>query len=206
MIYPHLHQYMQELENEFSFINDERKQLLKHLTEYIDKKVQEQNHIDLVFICTHNSRRSHISQLWAQAAAYYYDIHDVNSCSGGTEVTAFNPRAVEGMRRAGFKIEKEKDGINPIYIVTFAEDGVSLKVFSKVYDDTFNPQADFAAVMTCSHADENCPVIKGVEKRISLPFNDPKESDDTPREAQVYDARIREIGREMLYAFSNVRQ
>ena len=59
--------------------------------------------------------------------------------------------------------------------------------------------------MTCSHADENCPVVTGMEKRISLPYNDPKDFDGTPQEAEKYSERVIEIGTEILYAFSQVK-
>jgi arsenate reductase (thioredoxin) len=158
----------------------------------------------LNFVCTHNSRRSHISQIWAQAAARYYGIENVETFSGGTEATAFNPRAVTAMQQAGFDISTIKDDNNPVYKVKFSNDAPALTVFSKKYDDDFNPKADFAAIMTCSHADENCPFIPGA-KRIALTYDDPKDFDGTPQEATKYTERVHEIGREILYAFSQVK-
>jgi arsenate reductase len=159
----------------------------------------------LNFICTHNSRRSHISQIWAQTAAHVYGIKNVGTYSGGTEATAFNPRAVTAMKQAGFEINtKQNDGQNPVYEVKFSNDAAPLTIFSKKYDDPFNPNKDFAAIMTCSHADENCPVVTGATTRIALTYNDPKDFDGTPLEATKYAERVREIGREILYAFSNV--
>ena len=159
----------------------------------------------MIFICTHNSRRSHIAQIWAQAAAAYYGIENFVSYSGGTEATAFNPRAVKAMREAGFNIEATSGGTNPHYEVRFSNEAHALIAFSKKFDSEDNPQKDFAAVMTCSHADENCPVVSGMEKRISLPYDDPKDFDDTPQEGLKYAERVREIGTEILYAFSQVK-
>jgi arsenate reductase len=135
-------------------------------------------------------------------AAAYYEIPKVTSYSGGTEATSFNPRAVKAMQEAGFKIEALSKDSNPIYKVAFANDADEIEVFSKRYDFETNPQKGFAAVMTCSHADENCPVVFGMEKRISLPYNDPKDFDDTSRESEKYAERVTEIGTEILYAFS----
>lgn len=190
---------------QFDSIPDDRKDILKQLTDFIEGKVKSNQKIELVFICTHNSRRSHISQIWAQAAAAFFGVKDVVAYSGGTEATAFNPRAVKAMAEAGFKINITKDGSNPVYNVQFSDSSNGVIAFSKKYDAEANPKKGFAAIMTCSHADENCPVVSGMEKRISLPYNDPKDFDDTPREASKYAERVMEIGKEILFAFSQVR-
>jgi arsenate reductase (thioredoxin) len=204
MISQQLDNYMQNLEREFKLIPEERKSVLEQISQFIKNQESQGKNANLNFICTHNSRRSHISQIWAQAAAYYYDVHNVRSYSGGTEVTAFNPRAVEGIKRAGFKIETIKEGENPLYHVIFAEDGVIVEAFSKVFDDSFNPTVDMCAVMVCNHADQNCPFVTGASARILLPFNDPKEGDDTPNESQIYDERIKDMGIEIMYLMSKV--
>lgn len=191
---------------DFTSLASDRKVLLKELADYITNKSATQNKINLIFICTHNSRRSHISQLWAQAAATYYGIGNVRCYSGGTEATAFNPRAVKAMREAGFDIHEKTGGENPLYSITFSSHADPIPVFSKAYDHPENPAQKFCAVMTCSHADEHCPFIPGVEKRIALTYNDPKEFDDTPLESAKYAERTKEIGRELFYAFSLVVQ
>jgi arsenate reductase len=194
-----------KLTKEFNQIPDERKPIIKQLTDFVNSKTKHGSKILLNFICTHNSRRSHISQVWAQTAAYYYGIKNVEAFSGGTEATAFNPRAVAAMKEAGFDITKIKDGTNPVYKINFSEHAPALKVFSKKYDDDFNPKKDFAAIMTCSHADENCPLVPGASARIALTYNDPKDFDGTPQESDKYGERVHEIGREILYAFSQVK-
>ena len=196
---------IQKLTSEFNQIPDSRKPLLKELTDFVSQKAEANQTINLNFICTHNSRRSHISQAWAQAAAQYYGINGVQCYSGGTEATAFNPRAVKAMQEAGFDIQVFKDGTNPIYQVKYSTEAQPLMVFSKKYDDDFNPKKDFAAIMTCSHADENCPLVLGASKRIALTYDDPKDFDGTSQEAAKYSERVHEIGREILYAFSQVK-
>jgi len=203
--YKPLEETIQSLTKNFDTIPAERKAILKQLTDFIEAKAKKNEKVELIFICTHNSRRSHISQIWAQAAAAYYGIGNVLSYSGGTEATAFNPRAVKAMQEAGFKINATFQGSNPVYEVEFSDDANEVIAFSKKYDSQTNPQKGFAAIMTCSHADENCPVVFGMEKRISLPYNDPKDFDGTPQEAAKYAERVREIGTEILYAFSQVK-
>lgn len=202
---PTLQATITKLESEFATIAQSRKSLISPLTAFIEHKQKHSEEILLNFICTHNSRRSHIAQIWAQAAAYRYDIRNVLTFSGGTEATAFNPRAVTAMRTAGFGIATAKSGSNPTYAVTFTDEADSpLLIFSKRYDEAPNPTRDFAAIMVCSDADENCPVITGSAARIALPFDDPKAFDDTEREAEKYLERVHDIGREILFAFSLV--
>ena len=195
----------QSLIKNFDSIPAARKEILKQITDFVEGKSKKGEKVELIFICTHNSRRSHISQIWGQAAAAYYGIGNVLTYSGGTEATAFNPRAVKAMQEAGFKIKAVSEGSNPVYEVQFSDDANEVIAFSKKYDSETNPQQGFAAIMTCSHADENCPVVFGMEKRISLPYNDPKDFDGTPQEAAKYGERVREIGTEILYAFSQVK-
>ena len=66
----------------------ERKETLQPFIEFIQKKQQTKQEIRLNFICTHNSRRSHLSQVWAQTMAYHCNIQNVFCYSGGTEPIA----------------------------------------------------------------------------------------------------------------------
>jgi arsenate reductase len=202
---PLLSATQKQLSKEFDQISLERMELLNGLTEFVQKKIDAKQNVYLNFICTHNSRRSHLAQLWAQAAAFHYGVPRVECFSGGTEATAFNPRAVKAMQEAGFNITTKKDGDNPVYEVRFATDASAVIAFSKKYDDPFNHNKDFAAVMTCSHADENCPLVVGASGRIALTYDDPKNFDGTPQEAATYKERVLEIGREILFAFSNIK-
>jgi len=196
---------VKELTKEFDQIWSERKEILQELSLFIQNKANANQPVYLNFICTHNSRRSHLAQLWAQAAAYYYDISNVHCFSGGTEATAFNPRAVKAMQNAGFQIRIVKEGDNPVYEVCFALDAKPVIAFSKKYDDPFNHNTDFAAIMTCSHADENCPMVLGASKRIAITYNDPKDFDGTSQETAKYKERVLQIGREILFTFSQVK-
>ena len=201
---PRLEETVYQLSGEFDQIPAARKELLTKLTGFIKLGRENNLLLNLNFICTHNSRRSHISQLWAQAAAYYYGVHNVRCYSGGTEATAFNPRAVRAVSDAGFEISIIEPGNNPRYEVRYSQQAEPLTVFSKRYDDAVDSNNSFVAVMTCSHADENCPVVTGAVGRVALTYDDPKDFDDTPLEEVKYRERVHEIGREILYAFSRV--
>lgn len=187
---------------DFGTIPSERRVELAVLAQFIQDKRDKNQAVLLNFICTHNSRRSQFAQLWAQVAADHYGI-SAECFSGGVEETAFNERAVESLKRFGFEISGV-DQENPRYEVNWNVDAKPLVQFSKLYDDPKNPSSGFAAVMTCAHADENCPYVAGCEKRIPIRYEDPKNFDDTPLESAFYDYRSFEIGTEMLFVFSTI--
>jgi len=203
-MYPELSTYIESVVSDMAAIPQERKDQLKKIALYVKTKKQSNEPANLTFICTHNSRRSHMSQVWAATAAAYYGIEDgINTYSGGTEATAFNPRAVAAIERAGFKVENP-GGDNPRYKVAYAGNAPPMECFSKKYDDPSNVDENFAAVMTCSEADKNCPFIPGASLRVPIPYADPKESDGTDQEAATYDERCKQIATEMFYIMSQM--
>ncbi len=182
----------------------DRKAVLQPLIDYIQSRVDQGAVAHLNFICTHNSRRSQLSQVWAQTAAHCFGV-PAKCYSGGVEVTAFNERAVASLRRSGFRVASEGEG-NPKYAVYYSEKLPPVKAFSKLYDDPENTAPGFAAVMTCSEADENCPFIPASEMRIPVRYEDPKAFDGTPQEATAYDERSGQIASEMFYVFSQIKK
>ncbi|GGE92179.1 arsenate reductase [Chishuiella changwenlii] len=188
----------------FDIISIERKAVLQPFIDYIQNKVDAKQSVNINFICTHNSRRSQLSQIWAQVAAVYFNIPNVQCYSGGTEATALFPKIVKTLINQGFNIQIIADNSNPIYTIKYDENQHPIIGFSKKYDDKFNPISQFVAIMTCSQADGDCPFIPGTEKRISIPFEDPKISDGTPQQNQVYEQISNEIATEMMYVFSQI--
>jgi arsenate reductase len=200
---PSLARYVAARSAEFDEIPADRRAKLDQLAAYIRNQRDSEKPVRLVFICTHNSRRSHMAQLWAATAAASYGIGDVETYSGGAEATAFNPRAVAALERAGFEIKTSAPGdANPKYLVRLSAASAALECFSKVYDQPPNPTTDFCAVMTCSAADKACPTVSGATLRLAIPYDDPKVADGTPEESATYDERCAQIARELLFAFS----
>ena len=191
------------LASRFHHIPEGRKAVLAKLGTYIQQKKDHKQPVHLVYICTHNSRRSHLGQVWAAVAAAYYHVPNVHTYSGGTETTALHPNVIRALQTTGFEVSLQGNTSNPVYHIYFG-DGQFCSCFSKVYDDPVNPHEQFAAIMTCSDADENCPFIPGAEQRIPTTYEDPKVTDDTPLEAQTYLDRSNQIALETLYAFSLV--
>lgn len=186
-------------------ITSERKIVLQPLVDFIKEKTINDQETRINFICTHNSRRSHLSQVWAQTMANYYGIKNVNCYSGGTEATALFPMVAETLKNQGFQIQKLSDTSNPVYTFKFSENEHPVIGFSKSYEDSFNPTSQFAAVMTCSQADGGCPFIAGAEKRVPITFEDPKAFDNTPQQAEKYAERSIQIATELFYVFSQIK-
>ncbi|MEO9510896.1 MAG: protein-tyrosine-phosphatase [Flavobacteriaceae bacterium] len=201
VVYPQLKTTIKLLDTE-SILAD-RKKLLQPLIAYVKDKLIHQHPINLNFICTHNSRRSHLSQVWAQTMASYIGLKNVTCYSGGTEATALFPMAAETLESTGFQIRKLSETSNPIYSIKYAEDKHPIIGFSKTYDDDFNPKLGFGAIMTCDSANEACPMIIGAEKRFPITYKDPKAFDRTPQQAQKYMERSLQIATELKYVFRN---
>jgi len=199
-----IQQFCHELVLDFDSIPDERKVLLSKISFYIQEKKDENQEINLVYVCTHNSRRSHFGQVWSAVAAEYYGIKNVQTFSGGTEATAFHSNAINALIEVGFEIDKLSETDNPHYTVKFGQAEKTI-CFSKTVDDQANPIANFAAIMTCSDADENCPFIPGVDLRIGTTYEDPKAFDGTEFQDIKYQERSKQIATECFFVFSQIK-
>jgi arsenate reductase len=186
-------------------ISEARKNILQPLIDFIQHKTVNNQEIRINFICTHNSRRSHLSQVWGQTMASYYNIKNVFCYSGGTEATALFPMAAETLKNHGFMVKPISIGNNPVYIIKYTENAHPIIGFSKKLDDDFNPKSEFAAIMTCDSANEACPFVPGAEKRIPITFEDPKAFDNTPQQIEKYKERSLQIATELCYVFSKIK-
>ena len=186
-------------------VSEERKVVLKPLADYIQNKVDANEEIRLNFICTHNSRRSHLSQIWAQTMAFHFGIKNVFCYSGGTEATALFPKVAENLTHQGFQIEKVSQEHNPVYAIKFDANQHPIIGFSKTYFDDFNPKSNFAAIMTCSNADEGCPMVFGAEARFPIKYDDPKVFDGTEVMNEKYAERSLQIASEFYFVFSQIK-
>lgn len=202
-LYNNLNNSIINLIKEFDLITETRKQELENLALVIDESLTQFGKAEITVICTHNSRRSQLGQLWIKVAAIHYGIKNIYTFSGGTEATSFNFRMVNAVKEYGFKVKQLDENTNPKYQIPLDETDESMDIlYSKVYSENYNPQTNYIAIMVCSQADEGCPFVTGAFKRISLPYLDPKEFDDTELESIKYLEKVKEIGREMLYMLS----
>lgn len=203
-----LKKYVESIEKDLDALPEERKENLRKIAQYIVEKQKKAEKTEIIVICTHNSRRSHLGQVWLQIAAHHYGLSNIYTFSGGTEATACNIRTVRALQRAGLEIKNvsEKGEKNPKYVAKYAAKAPEMWLFSKVYSSTANPQLGFLAVLVCNTADEACPIVKGADQRIYHGYEDPKKSDDTPQETQTYDERCRQIAQEMFFVMREVKK
>jgi arsenate reductase len=183
---------------------EQRKIILQPLIDYINLKHNNREEVRLNFICTHNSRRSHLAQVWAQTIAQYFNLRQVFCYSGGTESTSIYIAAVKALKQFGFEIDVIADNDNPVYSIKYSLNQPPIIGFSKCFDHPFNPKTDFAAILTCSDADEGCPFIEGADVRIPMTFEDPKAYDNTKLQSEKYIQRGLQIATELKYVFSKV--
>lgn len=189
-----------------SVVSVQRNRTLQPLIDMIKLNQYDVAGIQLNFICTHNSRRSILAQVWAQLAAHYYGIANVTCYSGGTEQTSIASRILTTLSEQGLCIAALTDGTNPVYAIKYAENALPIIGFSKKYDHAFNPVSSFIAVLTCSQADVGCPYVAGAKSRIPITYEDPKIADSTENEAAVYADCSIQIASEMFYVFSQIKK
>ncbi len=201
---PVLDQLIDQLVEEENRIPAPRLSILDSLVHAIRIEQKTREAVRLNFICTHNSRRSQMAQIWAHTAAVAFQIPHVKAFSGGTEATAFHPNAVRAMRTLGFRIspsDQKPDHINPHYEISVGTGLPALICFSKRFEQALPADMPFIAVMTCSDADQNCPLVPGAKSRIPLTYEDPKVFDGTGKEQQEYLNTAVNIGREITRVF-----
>ena len=196
--------YVQKVVGALDSLPAERRQMLTKVADHLVDRIQSGQNAQLTFICTHNSRRSHFSQVWCQLAAEYYNVPRVYTYSGGTETTACNIRTVRALRRAGLSVVASTQNENPVYLVQFSDDKPPMRTFSKRYDQDGNPSNRFVAMMCCADADEKCPLVRGAAERFPLHYEDPKVADGTDQETARYDERCFQIATEMFFVMSRV--
>lgn len=185
------------IEKHSKSLSEERSQFLTKAAESIVRLQQIRGQVNLLFVCTHNSRRSHFSDFWTQVAMSCYGAENLSSSSCGTETTECNPRTIASLQRVGFDVSSDGKEQNPHYSIPFG--GREITLFSKAFGAPGLPTSDVVAMMCCNDAEENCPIIPGAEHRVSLHYKDPKSADGTDAEAATYDARSLQIASEMFF-------
>jgi len=178
-------------------INPKRQEQLDELIEKLKQVLKQEKELHINFICTHNSRRSQLAELLLFIIAREKGMKNIYTYSGGTEATAFNHRMIKALSSLGITLYKMGPENNPLY--THAYEGESHYYFSKKYDHEINPASSFIPITVCSDADQNCPVIPNANFRFHLGYVDPKHSDDTSKEHEVYQNKVFEVGLEMKY-------
>lgn len=192
----HIKSIITQFEKEDHHIDPKRKDQIQGIAETLKQQHSSRPH-QLIFVCTHNSRRSIFGQVWATVLANYYEI-PLESYSGGTEVTSINDNALTCLSHLGFVVQKTQKTGNPIVEVRYGNSNI-IRCFSKLYNDAENPSKNFFAVMLCEHAAENCPFIPNALKRFNLTYPDPKQFDGTPHQDGEYKKVALKVGQELSF-------
>ncbi len=202
-MFPKIDQLITQLLSEFNSISEERRMVLNDLASKISLVLSESQSLNLLFVCTHNSRRSHLGQIWGSVAARYFDLPLI-SFSAGTEITALHPNVIQMLINEGFEIKPERNESNPVNHISY-DSGASVSCFSKLINDAHNPKDNFIALMMCTDAEANCPFVPGALTRVAIPFNDPKAFDGNSQVLKAYSATMMEIGIQILYLFNQIK-
>ena len=217
---PGIKEHADRLTTSFDLIDEPHRLAGRKLADWIAENYRPGRRLDVVVVCTGNSRRSILGATMGNIAAAYYGMPEIRFHSGGTAPTAFNVRTVKALREIGVEIEPtgkeaprgEPKTANPVYRVRWGSPGGSdepafeATEFSKRYDDPANPHQGFAALMVCGEADAACPFVKGAALRVSMPYLDPKIYDGGAYEAAKYAERRDDIGRLMLAVMMQARR
>ncbi|PQJ78736.1 hypothetical protein [Polaribacter porphyrae] len=186
-------------------LTENRKIQLLKIAETIAKEYTTNEIVHLNFICTHNSRRSQLGQVWGFYAAHYFNLN-IKAFSGGTEVTAFFRNTVKTLQKVGFYFHVvDFNHQNPTYEISFDGSRASIYGFSKLFSHKDNLEP-YMAITTCNNADKNCPFIPEATHRFHLPFVDPKVSDGTSEFEKVYLNTNRQIAGEIYFIFNKVKK
>ena len=143
------------LTRSFDMIGETHRLAGQKLVDWIAKNYRPGKPLDVVVVCTGNSRRSILGATMGNIAAAYYGMPEIRFHSGGTAPTAFNARTVNALKEIGVEIEPtgkeaargEPQTANPVYRVRWGSPGgtgepaLEATEFSKHYDDPANPQA-----------------------------------------------------------------
>jgi arsenate reductase (thioredoxin) len=186
-------------------LDKNRRQLLTSIAQFIAEEIKANKKVNLNYICTHNSRRSQLAQVWSSYACNYFKLSEVNSFSGGTAITAFYRNTVKTLQEVGFNFQiVEFSHQNPVYAINYKNCIDPIIGYSKLYDDEYNKKP-FIAIITCSNAEENCPFIPDTIERFHLPFNDPKSFDNSLNQAEKYMETNKQIAGEIHFIFEKIK-
>lgn len=133
---------------------------------------KKQLHKKALFICTHNSARSHMAEGFLNAL--YGDRY--SAFSAGTEPSKVNPYAVRVLQEIGIDISDHR---------------------SKSVDEFVDQDLDYV-VTVCDHAKEACLFFPGGRRAMHKGFQDPASAAGTEQEKLALFRSVRDEIREWI--------
>ena len=183
-----LNKYINKLENHK--LEDHQKKRIKIIVERLYNKI---NSISLiVFICTHNSRRSQFCETWSKVLANRYGLN-ISFSSAGTTKTSVYKEVINSLKRAGVDINEK--GILNI-------EGKSSILYSKTLDDI--KENKFISITNCKDAERNCPLDPRSQLNLNIFYDDPKKFDGMENEKKEYDKTCLSIAAEINVIFKSL--
>ena len=170
--------------------NQKRKKRLDNIASVINENLNKTRSI--VFLCTHNSRRSQICEVWGKVFAEIYR-KKININSAGAFKTVVHSQVYESIVKCGLVVDNKKE-------IFF--DKKKFKLNSKTIDSL--TMKNFIAVMTCSNAEKSCPNDPRSIRNIKMFFNDPRIYDETDKMSREYLNTTIYIAEELNYIFKNI--
>ena len=168
-------------------LRDYQKSRVKKISQELSGVINSCNKI--VFMCTHNSRRSQLSEVWANILSNRLNLK-LSFFSAGTEKTKVYKEVIETLCRVGVDINKE----GKLNLTSN-----TINIYSKTLDEI--KEDKFIGIMNCSDAEKHCPLDPRSKKNIKLFYDDPKKYDRTTKESDEYDRTCRLIASELNAIF-----
>ena len=169
--------------------SNKQKERLEKVINQINKLLGSSRSI--VFICTHNSRRSQFCEFWAKYFSNHYD-KNLNIYSAGVEKTEVYNGVFKALLRCGVKKLNNKLVI----------DKQSIRLESKTLEEIH--LKSFISIINCSDAEKNCPIDFRSIANINLKYEDPKSFDGSSSEEDEYFNTSYLIARELNYIIRNI--
>jgi len=183
-----LDKYIDNLDN--VILEDYQEKRVKKISQELKSSIN--TYKKIVFICTHNSRRSQLCEVWGSILSKRFNL-DLFFYSAGTKKTEVYTEVIKSLQRAGLEIDMEGK-------IKLMHNQIELH--SKTLDEI--KEDEFIAMMTCSDAEKNCPVDQRSKKNIILFYDDPKKYDRTIHESNEYDKTCRLIASELNAIFKTL--
>ena len=100
-----LREHAERLSSSFEGMTPQHREAGETLARWIAANYRPGSPLNVIVVCTGNSRRSILGSSMGNLAAAYHGLPEIRFHSGGTDPTAFNPRTVSTLRAIGFEIE-----------------------------------------------------------------------------------------------------
>lgn len=188
----------------FNSFSKKRLKILDQLMVYLKELVAKKLELNVIFVCTHNSRRSQFAQFWLDTFLHNFGIENYNIFSAGTVETEVHKNVISVIEHYGFTVTKDSEINNKKYKIALGK-GYEINLFSKEITSVLEAGlGSFVLIFVCDSAYENCPFVIENQKHFSLTFEDPGRYDEDLNALEYYQKCAYKIAAEMHYLASGL--